>query len=312
MSPKRSGPLADPGLGRMLLISFVLHIAVAVLFSGVLAPKKHRQLTHVIEVDLFHLPVADPQAGRPDGSPRPQQAAAAPPRPAPRPATPPPPPPRPEPAPAPAPVAAPPPKPEPAPAPAPKPPEPKPAPQPPKPEPKVAAKPPEPPQAPKPAQVEPAPKPQAAAPPADQTAVNDAIERMRRQRERDELRERLAALATQDSRGNTGSNIPLGVETGTGTQAGVDYQTWIQAYLKENWNLSEYQVGGRRDLEAEVRIIYDSQGTLLDYTFTKPSGEAVFDDSVRRAILNSRQLPFKPERRLEIPAKFNLKDLRSR
>jgi colicin import membrane protein len=300
MLPKRSGPLIDSGLGRMLLISFVLHLAVAVLFSGTLFPKSPRQLPHVIEVDLFHLPVADPQAGRPDGTPEPRPAAAAPPRPEPRPAAPPPPPREPAPKPEPAPAPAPPPKPEPKVA------EPKPAPAP-KPEPKVNAKA-ETPPAPKPAPPAPAPKPQVATPPAgaDDAAVDAAIERIRRQRERDELKERLAALAAGDSRG---SNIPLGIETGTGTQAGVDHQTWIQAYLKENWNLSKYQVGGRRDLRAKVKLIYDAQGALLDYAFTEESREIAFDDSVRRAILNARQLPFKPERRLEIEAEFNLKDL---
>ncbi len=297
---KRSGPLPDTGLGRMLLISFVLHLAVAALFSGAFFTTSHRQLVQVIEIDLSMLPVADPQAGRPDGSREPRPAAAAPARPAPRPAPPPPPAPRPEPAPAPPPapsVPAPEPKPEPAPRPEPKP-EPKPA---PKPEPAPA-----PPPAPRPAPAEPPPRAQATAPPADEAAVSDAIERMRRQREREELRERLAALAAADTRG---SNIPLGIETGTGTQAGVDQRTWIQAYLKENWNLSGYQVGGRRDLRAKVRIIYDAQGTLLDYTFTEQSREVVFDDSVRRAILGARQLPFRPERRLEIDVEFNLKDL---
>ncbi len=51
------------------------------------------------------------------------------------------------------------------------------------------------------------------------------------------------------------------------------------------------------------------RGHCCDYQILSPSGDAVFDDSVRTAILKAKQLPFRPERRLEIDVEFNLKDL---
>lgn len=284
---------SDKGLWRTVLVSLGLHLAVVVLFMVVTIPRNYRDLTPVYTIDLTAMPVRDPQAGRPDASPRPRQEAKAAPAPAP---------PRPAPQPAPQ-TKAEPPKPAPAPKPEPKP-EPKPAPKP-APEPKPAAKPAPPP--PKPAPPPP-PKVETAKPQPGYDNAVEAIEKLRRQREMDELKARIDALAAKDSRSG-GSNAPLGMATGRGTEAGVDEQTWIQAYLKESWNLSKYQVGNRRDLQARVRIVFDAQGALLDYTIVESSRDAIFDDSVRRAVLRAGQLPFKPDRRLEITAVFNLKDL---
>ncbi|UWZ78030.1 TonB C-terminal domain-containing protein [Geoalkalibacter halelectricus] len=291
----------ERGLGRMVLASLLLHGAVVLLLGTSFHSPPVRDQRPVYYVDLTQLPVADPQAGRPDAAP----PRAEPPRPAP-------------PAPAPpAPRAHPPPAPPPPPAPhpgvgarrAPPPPPPAPAPQPksePKPEPAPVPKP------------EPQPQPPPAPPEPDRRQAQQAEldqrlselrEQARRQQEAEALRQRLAALAQQDTRPAPGNpDAPLGMPDGRGSEAGVSQQVWLQAFLKQQWSLSRYQVS-RRDLEVEATLIYDARGNLLDYRFTRESGDRVFDDSVRAAILRERRLPFEPGRRWEPQVVFNLKDL---
>ena len=63
----------------------------------------------------------------------------------------------------------------------------------------------------------------------------------------------------------------------------------------------------RRDLQATVRLLFDAQGNLKDYTFVEKSGEERFDDSVRKAILQLKKLPNPPGSRMEREVVFNLK-----
>jgi TonB family protein len=95
---------------------------------------------------------------------------------------------------------------------------------------------------------------------------------------------------------------------GKGTEAGSEETACIQAHLKKNWSLSKYQVV-RQDLEANVLLTYDAQGNLIDYKFQQKSGDLTFDESVKKAILKAKELPFEPDRRLMIDVVFNLKDL---
>jgi colicin import membrane protein len=275
--------VGEPRLGRMLLISLGLHLGTLLLiYIGPYQQPSRKEIRPVYHVDLVNLPVANPQAGRPDAQPQP-------PKPAPKVAETPPAPPLPPPPEAvrlPEPVKPPPPKPAPPPvakaepkpiAPA------KPVPVPVKPEPKVSAR--------------------------EEAAAQARIDQMRTQQEREALKRRLDELARGNSRAAApASEAPLGMPTGRGSEAGVDEKTWLQAFFKENWRLSEYQVT-RRDLQAVARVIYSAEGELLDYSLA-PSGDAVFDDSVKRAILKEKKLPFRPGRRLELTdVIFNLKDL---
>jgi hypothetical protein len=68
----------DPRFGRLLLASVGAHLAVVLLFSGVLLPRFQRDLRPVYHVDLVNLPVKSPQAGRPDARPEPAKAPAKP------------------------------------------------------------------------------------------------------------------------------------------------------------------------------------------------------------------------------------------
>jgi colicin import membrane protein len=271
--PQTYGRPAARGFGRMLVLSLIVHSAVVVIFFADLFPHARRELRPLYFVDLINLPVPDPQAGRPDARPAEKSPAPIPPAPAPPPGK------------MEAPVTA---KPLPV-------------------KPPVAVKPEPAKTAPKEVPKTPA-KPEASAVDEYQSTAN-AIEKMR---EKKELEERLAAIKA--SRQSTAAPVdaPVGMPTGKGKSAGVDEQLWIQAYLKECWNLSKYQVT-RRDLKAKARLVFDAGGQLIDYRIITPSGDSNFDESVRRAILKAKQLPFRPERRLELDGEqaveFNLKDL---
>jgi len=260
----------DPRFGRLLLASLGVHLAVVLLFSGVLLPRFQRDLRPVYHVDLVNLPVKNPQAGRPDAVAEP---AKEPPKPA-----------------APEPVKAPPAPPK----------------TPTKPETVKMAKP----EPAKPAA--PTKKPAEAAKPAPKEPAYDktisAIEDLRRKQEIEALKQQLAQLGSKDTRSAAVPNAPVGSPTGKGTEAGSAWDEWLSTFLKANWSLSKYQVS-RLDLEAKVRIVYDAQGNLLDYKFIRTSGDATFDDSVKKAILHDRRLPKKPEERLELEVVFNLKEL---
>lgn len=264
------------GLGRMLLCSLGIHLAALVIFSGVWSPARHPPKRPVYYVDLLHKAVERPQAGRPDA---PSKTVAKP-KPKPKPAVK---------------TAAPKPKPEPKPAvkvakPAPKP----------KPKPSAVAK--------------PAPKPAPAV--STDRQLSDTLEDLRRQQEAQKRKEemealkaKLAALAAGD-RPAPATKAPVGMPEGSGDQAGIAWEAWLQEYLKQSWRLSRYQVG-RRDLEAVLTLVFDAEGRLLDYRMTDPSGDRPFDDSVKRAVLRLKDqpLPQPPGRRLEQTVVFNLKDL---
>lgn len=280
----------DNGLGRMLLVSLGIHIVVAVLFAVGAVPSAHRDLRPVYTVDLTSLPVKNPQAGRSDARPAPKVEAEAPPQ---------------------------------------APPEPKPAPEPPKakaeaapvppppPEPKAVPKP-EPKPAPAKAAREPAAKPvpekvEKTNPAKSDDSYAETLRKMaemkqkqQRQQEAEDVSKTIEAMRGRDSRG--GSNAPVGMPNARGTEAGVD-KSGIGGVIQENWSFSKYQ-GRTRDIEATFLISYDSQGNLIDYKLVKGSGDPGFDDSVLRAILKTKQVPYRPGERFEIRATFNLKDMR--
>ncbi len=269
----------------MVLVSVVIHLLAILLFSGLILPHHPREPKPIYYVDLVHMPVKDPQAGRPDARPREEKPPSKPAEESkqPEPVTPT------------ETVKAPPkqetvkiPETKPEPKPAPKP-EPKPA---PKPEPKPAPKP----------EPKPAPKPS-----GDYQDALAKIEQMQQRRKMEELKAKLAALAGNDTR-QAPTNAPVGMIDGKGSEAGISYDAWLHQFLKQAWSLSKYQVS-RRDLETTVSLLFDARGRLIDYRFIKPSGESRFDDSVKRAILELKELPNPPGSRMEKEVVFNLKEL---
>lgn len=263
----------DPRFRKLLLASLGVHLVVVLLFSGVLLPGFKRDMRPVYHVDLVNLPVMNPQAGRPDARPEPAKTPAKPAAPEPVKATPPATPPKAEPKPETVKLA----QPEPA----------------------------------KPAAV-PAKKPEVAKPAAKEPSYEketlSAIEDLRRRQEIEALKQQLAQFGAKDTRQAAVPGAPVGMQDGKGTEAGIAYDAWLHEFLKQAWTLSRYQVS-RRDLQATVRLVFDAQGNLLDYTFVKKSAEERFDDSVRKAILQLKKLPTPPGSRMEKEVVFNLKDL---
>ncbi len=56
-------------------------------------------------------------------------------------------------------------------------------------------------------------------------------------------------------------------------------------------------------------LVFDRNGRLIDYRFLEESGEKRFDDSVKKAVLQLKELPNPPGSRLEKEVVFNLKEL---
>lgn len=269
----------DPRFGRLLLVSLALHLVVVAFSFFDILPHSQLPQKQTYYVDLVNMPVKSPQAGRPDATPKEKKAPQA--KPAPE---------------KPAvqkseparekvvrkaePVKKEPAKKEPT------------EPDKPEPEPAVAEK--------------PEPKPDRYG------EALSTIEKMKRKRQREAeieaMKKDIAALS--DTRRSESVRGDVGMPDGTGTEAGPSREAYLHDYLKKNWSLSQYQASSL-DLEAKIELTYDAEGNLLDYRFQKKSAESVFNDSLKKAILDSTPLPFEPEERWVVTVTFNLKDLRN-
>lgn len=325
----------DRGMGPMLVLSVAVHLLVALFFSGWLAAPARREERPVYYVDLINRPVANPQAGRPDGGGGGNKGSAKE-QPDARPQSPPKSPLREEAvvAPAPAqktPAVALPAKTE------------------SKPEAKAitparpATKPETKAKSDSPAQPKPEVKAAAEAKTAaaakkvekDYQRVLSAVADLQKKRQGEQrqqevaaLQERIAEMARRrgDSgagagSGGTGSGgtaagagqgsgvaAPLGMPDGKGNEAGVSSALWLQTYFRANWRLSRYQVS-RPDLETVIHIAYDADGNLLKKEIVKSSGDRVFDQSVEDAVLRSKKLPMPLPGPFKEDVIFNLREL---
>lgn len=269
----------DPKFGRLLLVSLIAHGLIWAAFSFELFGTNVRPKPPVYYVDLIHKPVLNPQAGRPD--PRPARK----PKPAPEKATvqsvtPP----------APKKLV--------------------------KPAVKPLAKP-----AVKPlAKPKPAPKPVAKTEPRPaqrkeqkvQSALDEIRERQARQAERDALVEKLAKLrAPAGVAATVPADVPVGMPDGQGDEVGISAVAFIEAFIKQNWALSPYLIDQSRvaNIEAKATLAYSASGKLVRFRIDTPSGNQQFDDSLKRAITKSDQLPKTLPKDLELVVIFNLKDI---
>ena len=284
------------GIGRMLLMSLVLHVVIFVLIGGYLVPTFEHQKKPVYYVDLMHKPVANPRAGRTDAavkhkkkktkkspkkkikkkiSPKKVVKKVAKKK------------------------------------------------QPPVKK-KVIKKPPAkktlakkvvPPKKPvsKPVVTKPVvTKPISQPPPTKKVITKyetnpvDAIEAMRRKQRIAALKNELKDLAHAPV---AVSDAPVGVIGGHGTQAGVDYASWIKAFLSEAWALpSNYM---ERGLVGKMLLRFDRNGRQIYSELLAPSGDSFFDASIKRAARQLNQLPSKPGKQMELTITFDPKELLS-
>ena len=98
---------------------------------------------------------------------------------------------------------------------------------------------------------------------------------------------------------------------GTGDEAGVSALAFVQAFIQQNWALSPYLLDQSRlaNLEAKATLAYSAAGQLVRYRINTPSGNQQFDDSLKKAIIKSQQLPQPLPKELELVVTFNLKDM---
>jgi colicin import membrane protein len=105
---------------------------------------------------------------------------------------------------------------------------------------------------------------------------------------------------------------------GSGSDNGITiriYKMEVEDRVKNNWSYPVALVSarGRKDLEATVVVKVKNDGTILKSWFKRRSSDAVFDDSVLKAVDRSNPLPPFPEgyRKIydEIEINFNLSEL---
>jgi outer membrane biosynthesis protein TonB len=116
-----------------------------------------------------------------------------------------------------------------------------------------------------------------------------------------------AALAESSKIRSPIDAAPVGMADGTGDEAGVSAIAFVQEFIQQQWRFSKYQASGSP--EAEVKLVYNAEGTLLHYKFIKKSGNTNFDESLIRAIAKSRQLPQVLPELMSFEILFNLKDM---
>ena len=155
---------------------------------------------------------------------------------------------------------------------------------------------------------------------AQQEAAEQRVASLRaEQAEKQAAQQRIAALRTRVGSGDSGegsgssgsgtagtgsgSGAPGGGRgtgtagaggTGTGGLSGIrlrTYQAELQAKIKNAWNIPPQS----KDLQADVFLSIDRAGNVEQSRLVQGSGNALFDESLQRAIKQAQPLPALPE-----------------
>jgi len=141
-------------------------------------------------------------------------------------------------------------------------------------------------------------------------AENHVAGALQNLRDEQALQQRLAALRQNHA---VPTEVPIGLPDAKGTEAGVSSLVYVKATIQQNWALSPYLLADPAKMariEAWVRITYGKSGKLESFRFEKESGDPKFDDSIKRALVKSQQLPTAlPVRMEDVLVVFNLKAL---
>jgi len=133
----------------------------------------------------------------------------------------------------------------------------------------------------------------------DQTHLDQAISKIAGQVSR-----------TDEGAGETGSGRPEGQPV-SGIAIRI-YQMEVETWIKSNWSYP-VAIQDSRNLEAVVLLMVKRDGSIQKTQFKTRSSNAIFDQSVSKAIERSNPLPPFPEgyrkSNDEIEITFNLKDL---
>ncbi|NJC86926.1 MAG: TonB C-terminal domain-containing protein [Desulfuromonas sp.] len=146
--------------------------------------------------------------------------------------------------------------------------------------------------------------------PASKTADSHVSDALRKLRDEQALQQKFAALRQAQT---VPMDTPVGLPDAKGNEAGISTNVYVQATIQQNWALSPYVLGDPAKMariEAWVRITYGKSGRLESFRFEKESGDTQFDESIKRALVKSQQLPNPLPVRLEdVRLIFNLKQL---
>ena len=162
------------------------------------------------------------------------------------------------------------------------------------------------------ARPKPVPKPDPRQQQQVKSAIDEIRERQAREAERDALKDKLAKLRESAAAAATVStDVPIGMPDGTGDEVGVSALAFVQAFIQQNWALSPYLLDQSRlaNIEAKTKLIYAADGRLKSFRIENPSGNAQFDDSLKKAIIKSQKLPQPLPKDLELVVIFNLKEM---
>ncbi|NOQ52857.1 MAG: hypothetical protein GQ578_11655 [Desulfuromonadaceae bacterium] len=264
----------EPGFRRMLLVSFLLHLLLPVLYHTPWFPKKDPVKPPVYRVNLVNKPVKKPQAGRPEAAPVKKKPAKKVVKPKPKPV------------------------------------KPKPLPSKPEAKPKAVTR----------LQPVPEPEPTPAVSKSQENALQKRLEELRtaqvKKRAEQERKARLdalraAAAAESQQVKSPVADAPVGSVTGKGDEIGVDERDYVREFITRQWRLSQYQLATRQ-LEAVVLLVYSAEGKLRHYRFEEKSGNEIFDSSLLRAILKSKDLGQPLQEQTDFTVIFNLKDMLDR
>ncbi len=266
----------EPGFKQMLLVSILIHLLVPVLYYSPLFPEKKIKKPPVYRVNLVNKIVKNPQAGRPEATVVKKKPKV---KPKPKPIK----------------------KPKVKPKPKPKPVKPKPV--------KPKSKPKPVPVKPKPKSVPAKPKPKPVVSKVKDNARQSAMDKMRAKMKRQKILDSFYAdVETETATIKSPiSDAPVGMLDGRGDEIGVGDLATIREFIQQQWVFSQYQVVG--EPEAEVRLFYNSKGTMSHYKFIHKSGNSTFDDSLIKAIVKSKQLPQDLPQAVTLNIVFNLKEM---
>jgi hypothetical protein len=143
------------------------------------------------------------------------------------------------------------------------------------------------------------------------SAIEEIRQRQAREAERDALKDKLAKLRESAAAATVSSDVPVGMPDGTGDEVGVSALAFVQAFIQQNWALSPYLLDQSRiaNIEAKTQLVYAADGRLKSFRIESPSGNQQFDDSLKKAIIKSQQLPQPLPKDLDLTVIFNLKEM---
>lgn len=184
-----------------------------------------------------------------------------------------------------------------------------------KPKPKPVVKP-KPKPAPKPtpkSKPKPKPKPAPVVSKADEQDLQQKLDQIRRQKEREDrlaaLRENLAREREQIE--SPVADAPVGEVTGKGDEEGIAFASYVKAYITEQWRYSSY-LASNTNFEAVWVLNYSARGILENYKVIKKSGNDAFDESLLRAVIKSKNLGKELGEKTAFEVTFNLREMQIR